>query len=217
MPACRAAVAPCRHGRSRPTATPCPNDGSISFQATETAASIRHAAEAAVRHYPLPASFEGIPRAEPWCGLAFGIFRDRCRGYNDPDLSFFGLTLPTVETVYGGTWFIRVDIKDCPNLELVLPARKEAIENAFLKEMRDAACRAICRAMAAAPEPRPALEDWKRAREAGIDIVPPPAQLRPWTKDPPRPAQRLFRRPVRRRPRRICLTGRGRSLSPALA
>ena len=183
--------------------TPFPHGTSISFQAIETAAAIRHAAEAAARHYPLPVIFEGIPRtqpggeqlerrafldgavhAEPWRGLAFGVFRDRRRGYNDPDLNFFGLTLPvglpTVETVHGGTWSVRADVDDCPDLELVLPARKEAVENAFLKEMRDAARLAIYEAMAAAPESRPAFEDWTRARDAGIDIAPPPAQLRPW-------------------------------------
>ena len=62
----------------------------------------------------------------------------------------------------------------------MLPARKEAVENDFLKEMRDAARLAIYRAMAAESSPRPAFEDWKRAREAGIDIAPPPAVLRPW-------------------------------------
>ena len=188
---------------------PFPHGTSISFQATETAAAIRHAAEAAARHYPLPVIFEGIPgtepdggtnvvseqlqrrafldgaiHAEPWRGLAFGVFRNRNRGYNDPDLNFFGLTLPvglpTVETVHGGTWSVRSDIGDCPDLELVLPARKEAVENDFLKEMRDAARLTIYRAMAASPDPRPAFDDWKRARQAGIDIAPPPAVLRPW-------------------------------------
>ena len=72
------------------------------------------------------------------------------------------------------------DVCDCPDLELVLPARKEAVENAFLEEMREAARLAIYRAMAADPSPRPAFEDWTRAREAGIDIAPPPAVLRPW-------------------------------------
>ena len=188
---------------------PFPHGTSISFQATETAAAIRHAAEAAARHYPLPVIFEGIPRtepggetnavseqlerrafldgavhAEPWRGLAFGVFRNRNRGYNDPDLNFFGLTvplsLPTVESVHGDTWSVRADIRDCPDLELVLPARKEAVENDFLKEMRSAARLAIYRAMAADPEPRPAYADWKRAQDAGIDMAPPPAVLRPW-------------------------------------
>ena len=94
-------------------AAPFPHGTSISFEATESAAAIRNAAENAARHYPLPVFYEEIPssqpggeqlerrafldgavHAEPWRGLAFGVFRDRHRGYNDPDLNFHGLTLP---------------------------------------------------------------------------------------------------------------------------
>ena len=182
---------------------PYPYGTSISFEATETAAAIRNAAENAARHYPLPVVFEdrtqddtaaeklprrafldGAVHAEPCRGLVFGVFRNRHDGYRDPDLNFFGLTLtvglPTVETVHGATWSVLADVDDCPDLELVLPARKEAVENAFLEQMRAAARLAIYRAMAADPSPRPAFEDWTRAREAGIDIAPPPAVLRPW-------------------------------------
>ena len=183
---------------------PFPHGTSISFIATESAAAIRNAAENAARHYPLPVVFEdrteaetaggeelsrrafldGAVHAEPWRGLAFGVFQGRHRGYNDPDLNFFGLTLPvrlpTVETVHGATWTVRADVHDCPDLELVLPARKEAVENAFLQEMREATRRAIYRAMAGDPDPRPAFEDRARAHEAGIEMAPPPAVLRPW-------------------------------------
>ena len=183
---------------------PFPHGTTISFIATESATAIRNAAENAARHYPLPVVFENraevesaggeeLPRrafldgavhAEAWRGLAFGVFRDRRRGYNDPDLNFFGLTLPvglpTVETVHGPTWTVRADIHDCPDLELVLPARKEAVENAFLAEMREAARIVIYRAMAADPDPRPAFKDRARARETGIELAPPPALLRPW-------------------------------------
>ena len=183
---------------------PYPWGTAISFEATEAIAAIRNAAENTARHYPLPVVFEdrsedaaagpdelprrafldGAVHAEPWRGLVFGVFRNRHDGYRDPDLNFFGLTLtvglPTVETVHGATWSVLADVDDCPDLELVLPARKEAVENAFLKDMRDAAKLAIYRAMAADPSPRPAFEDWKRAGEAGIDIAPPPAVLQPW-------------------------------------
>ena len=183
---------------------PYPCGTAISFEATEAIAAIRNAAENAARHYPLPVVFEqrseggagageelprrafldGAVHAERWRGLVFGVFKDRRSGYNDPDLNFFGLTLPvrlpTVETVHGPAWSVLADVDDCPDLELVLPARKEAVENAFLEEMREAARLAIYRAMAADPSPRPAFEDWTRAREAGIDIAPPPAVLRPW-------------------------------------
>ena len=184
-------------------AAPYPHGTSISFQATECAAAIRSAAENAARHYPLPVMLEdgtedesaagALPRrafldgavhAEQWRGLLFGVFRNRRAGYNDPDLNFHGLTLavrlPTVETVHGATWTVRADVGDCPNLELVLPARKEAVENDFLRQTREVARIAIYRAMAADPEPRPSFEDWTQAREAGIEIAPPPAVLRPW-------------------------------------
>ena len=184
--------------------SPYPRGTAISFQATEPIAAIRNAAENAARHYPLPVAFEdrteddtagpeelprrafldGAVHAEPWRGLVFGVVRNRHGGYRDPDLNFFGLTLsvglPTVETVYGATWSVLADVDDCPDLELVLPARKEAVENAFLGDMREAARLAIYRAMAADPDPRPAFADWTRANEAGIDIAPPPAMLRPW-------------------------------------
>ena len=182
---------------------PCPHGTSISFEATESVEVIRNAAENAAHHYPLPVTFEdrtdgssaaeelprrafldGAVHAEPWRGLVFGVFRNCRSGYNDPDVNFFGLTLPvrlpTVETVHGPAWTVQADVADCPDLELVLPARKEAVENAFLEEMRAAARLAIYRAMASDPSPRPAFEDWTRAREAGIDIAPPPAVLRPW-------------------------------------
>ena len=183
---------------------PYPYGTAISFEATEAAAAIRNAAENAARHYPLPVVFEdcteddtagpeelprrafldGAVHAEPWRGLVFGVFRDRHDGYRDPDLNFFGLTLavglPKVETVHGATWTVLADVDDCPDLELVLPARKEVVENNFLKDMREAARLAIYRAMAADPSPRPTFEDWTRARDAGIDIVAPPAVLRPW-------------------------------------
>ncbi|MDE0276385.1 MAG: hypothetical protein OYH76_10850 [Defluviicoccus sp.] len=183
---------------------PYPHGTAVSFRATEHAAAIRNAAENAARHYPLPVVFEdrteddtagpeelprrafldGAVHAEQWRGLVFGVFRNRHAGYNPPDLNFHGLTLalrlPTVETVHGATWTVLADVDDCPDLELVLPARKEAVENAFLKEMRAAARLAVYRAMAGDPNPRPAFEDWTRARAAGIEIAPPPAVLRPW-------------------------------------
>ena len=200
-------------------AAPYPHGTAISFVASEALAAVRNAAENAARHFPLPVMFEdrtegrsgagetmprrafldGAVHAEPWRGLAFGVFRDR--GYNDPDLNFHGLTLPVrlpaVETVNGPTWTVRADVQDCPELELVLPARKEAVETGFLKEMRAAARLAIYRALAADPDPRPAYQDWTCAREAGIAIAPPPAMLRPWQpsiadseywRDPPVPA-----------------------------
>ena len=191
---------------------PYPSGAAVQFQATVSADMIRAAIASAARHYPLPVTFEGetLQRqafldgavyAEGWNGLVFGVYRNRGRGYLDPDLNFFGLTvpvrLPTVETVHRGIWSVRADVVDCPGLELQLPARREAVENAFLADMREAARLAIYRAMAADSDPRPGFADWTRARDAGIDLATPAAVLRPWRpgiadvddwREPPKPA-----------------------------
>ena len=191
---------------------PYPFGTAVQFQATVSADMIRAAIASAARHYPLPVAFEretlerqafldGAVHAEDWNGLVFGVYRDRNRGYLEPDLNFFGLTvpvrLPTVETVHRGIWSVRADVVDCPGLELQLPTRREAVENAFLADMREAARLAIYRAMAADPDPRPAFADWTRARDAGIDLASPPQVLRPWRpgiadiddwREPPKPA-----------------------------
>ena len=190
---------------------PYPSGTAVRFEAAESADMIRAALASAARHYPLAVTFEGdalerkafldgAVHAEAWNGLAFGVYRDRRQGYMEPDLNFFGLTvpvrLPTVETVHGGIWSVRADVVDCPRLELILPARREPVDNAFLAEMREAARLAVYRAMAADPEPRPAFADWTRARDAGVDLPPPPEVLRPWRpaiadiddwREPPKP------------------------------
>ena len=186
---------------------PWPHGTAVAFQAagSENAVTIRRAIENAARHYPLPVMFEDVPdtpaggepldrrafldgalHVERWRGLVFGAFKDRWYGFglNDPDINFHGLTVsaqfPRVESVTGECWTVGADIVDCPDLELVLPARKEPVETPFLEEMREAARLAIYRTMAADPDPRPSFADRKRAHEADIDIAPPPPELLPW-------------------------------------
>ena len=147
-------------------AAPFPHGTAVAFDATpnESPMAIRSALESAARHYPLPVFFEHAPNTPPggqvlprkafldgavhverWRGLVFGVFPDRVRrrGFNEPDVNFHGLTvkvrLPEVGTVHGGTWYAAADVEDCPELQFVLPARKEAVETPFLAEMREAA------------------------------------------------------------------------------
>ena len=175
---------------------PWPHGTAVTFEASEAPHAVRAFLETAARHYPLPvtidgktverrAFLDGALRAEPWKGLVFGVFKDSHSGYRVPDVNFHGLTLPVrlpqIDAVEGGVWSARADIDSCPDLELVLPARKEAVETPFLEEMREAARLAVYRAMAHAdPAPRLAWTDWHKAKEAGIEMPEPPADLRPW-------------------------------------
>ena len=175
---------------------PRPHGTSVRFDADEDREAIRRALENAARHYPLPVTLDGeaVPRrafldgavhAESWRGLAFGVFTGRSRYRDEPDLNFHGLILaahlPTVHPVDGPAFSVRADIGNCPELELVLPARKEAVETHFLGEMREAARVAIYRAMAKADSvPAIAFQDWRRARAAGVELSAPAPALRPW-------------------------------------
>ena len=184
-------------------AAPYPHGTSISFQATESAAAIRNAAENAARPLPAAGRVRGphggrirrrgtaaprLPRRRRPCRAMAG---PRLRRLQEPPYRLQRSRPQLLRPHPGGAPAhgrdrSRRDLDrsgrrgDCPDLELVLPARKEPVENDFLTEMREAARIAIYRAMAADPEPRPSFEDWTRAREAGIEIAPPPAMLRPW-------------------------------------
>ena len=187
---------------------PYPHGTSVRFRASaaqegEHPGVIRNAVQNASLHYPLPVTFtdrvtpaeaepmhrkaflDGAAHAEPWKGLVFGVFRNPRRfGLGLDDINFHGLTIPVrlpgVESVDGVHWKAAADIDSCPDLELVLPARKEAVETPFLGNMRNTARLAIYRAMAADEDPRPSFLDWKQAKDAGIDIEPAPPELRPW-------------------------------------
>lgn len=175
---------------------PEPHGTAVRFRTEENREVIRRALENAARHYPLPVALDGgtLPRrdflenavhTESWRGLAFGVFANRSRYRDEPDLNFHGLVLPvrlpTVHPVDGPAWSVRADVEDCPGLELVLPARKEAVETPFLEEMREAARTAIYRAMAQAETaPVIAYEEWRRARTAGVELPAPSPALRPW-------------------------------------
>lgn len=154
---------------------------------------IAGAAANAAQYYPLPVRFDGTDlkrgdflkdalRIEHWQGCRIGVFHDRGHYPSAyPRINFHGLTvlcpMPSVSEVEGeGQWHVRVDIIDAPALQLVLPARKEMVQNAALGHLREAAERAIFRTIAHAGSHRLSYPQWSRARELGITL--PEAQ--PW-------------------------------------
>ena len=116
------------------------------------------------RHYRLPVSINGqeAPREDflqgakhiqEWQGVRIGVYPRPQRG----KLNFHGVlikepNLPNVETV-GGTWSTQADVRDCPQLSLTLPARREVVETPFMEELRRACRAATYRAMLLQKEP----------------------------------------------------------------
>lgn len=152
------------------------------------AAKLRSDAERVALFYPLPVEFDGdeLPRqgwldaavrVEEWNGSRIGIFRDypdRATAA-DPRLNFHGVTIPCSlpklsEVGRGHTWTAKVDIIDMPEIQLVLPARKEAVQNAALEALRNAIRGALFRTIVAEPSHRLSFDNWTEAAGLGVDL-----------------------------------------------
>ena len=140
------------------------------------------------RHYPVPVTFDGeviaqtdwladAVRVEEWNGCRIGVFHEESAQdtVNKARLNFHGVIIrcpidSVGEVGRGKVWTARVDIIDCPAIQLVLPARKEAVQNGALDDLRAAARAAIFRTIAAQPSHRLAFAAWSEAQALGIEM-----------------------------------------------
>ena len=186
---------------------PYPHGTAVTFGACarEDGAHIRRALERAARHAPLRVVFEDGANTAPgggtlersgfldeaihverWRGVVFGVYKTDANRVlaRDPDMNIHGRTveaaLPAVFAMSGAHWSARADIERCPELKLAPTKRKVPAETEVVEEIREAARRAIYRAMAADPDPRPCFADYARAQRCAIHIAAAPPELAPW-------------------------------------
>ena len=151
-----------------------------------------------VRYYPLPVRINGADaekgdflehaqHIEEWQGIRIGVYLNSWPHIIDhsADLNFHGVIvgecrLPQVRAIES-RWFTQADVRECPHLELTLPARREVVENPFMDEFRQACRTAIYRAMTRQPEPVDVPKKVQRAA-ADVGVVLPDAspRLMPW-------------------------------------
>ena len=179
----------------------------MSFHAAESLNALRAAAEDASRYAPLAVSFngrdlerrdslKGAIRTERWEGITLAVIESSCLPHNCWDLNFHGLPLhvrlPYVDALNGKIWTVCAEAVDCPELELVLPARTQAVENAFLARLRAQATGAseanLPYALAPMPDASAAAAVAPPSRITRGPAAPPapsscrnrPLELRPW-------------------------------------
>ncbi|WP_380926257.1 ATP-binding protein [Sphingomonas leidyi] len=157
------------------------------------ASALDQAVKDAARFCPVPISFDGnrLPResflaeatrTEEWNGCKIGIFVDERSPHREkPRINFHGLTVPCslphiCDTDGSRGWYAKVDIVDAPTLQLVLPARKEVVQNAALDALREACEAAIYRTIACEGHHRLSHAQWLRAKSLGI-VLP---EAAPW-------------------------------------
>lgn len=171
---------------------------SITFtvDATTSIAQIKTDVEKIARFYPLPVFFNDekldtrdwlsdCTYVEEVMGLRIGV-TTASRGFRADNINFHGLQvhykgIPTIQELrypsegasHGAqkSWNAYVDIVDCPELQLVLPARKEVVETEFLASLQEYCRKAIYRAIQreggkhALP-----YANWQEARSFGIHL-----------------------------------------------
>ena len=120
---------------------------------------------------------------ETFHGITIGVFNTPS-GVKENNLNFHGLVLhtemPSNASINGVHWKVACEVNNCSELELVLPTRKEAVENDFLRNLRQTAQLAIYRAMSQDPNPQPSFNDWHAARKLGISVRQATPELIPW-------------------------------------
>jgi hypothetical protein len=110
------------------------------------------------------------------CGCRIGVYDRDPDWPGDQRINFHGhrvkCALPTVreEMDSGRLWTVRIDIIDAPKIHLVLPARKEVIDNAALKALREVAEQILYKAIATRPDHRLPFSAWQRACELGVTL-----------------------------------------------
>ncbi|SNS68675.1 hypothetical protein SAMN06295912_11280 [Sphingomonas laterariae] len=162
------------------------------------AITLDQAVKDAARFFPVPIWFggdrlpqesflAGAKRIETWNGCSIGIFADEHLIQREkPRINFHGLTVPCRlphihDADSGRGFYAKVDILDAPALQLVLPARKEMVQNAALDALREACEAAIFRTIAREGHHRLSFADWERAKALGVDLPEAAPWLPAWT------------------------------------
>lgn len=154
-----------------------------------------HAVNTAAKFFPLPVIFKGKQcNQSNW--FAQTIHRKKLDGYEigvietrhhaGPTINFHGLTidcrsLPSISEVSGTTYRIIVDMTHAAGIELVLPARKEVIQNAAFEALKDQAKTAIFEAIAKKGNHTLSFNDWNDAAHRGVDLQHATPALHQWT------------------------------------
>ncbi len=147
------------------------------------------------KFYPIPVIANGceVPREDflakavhvaRWNGSWIGVFEGH-EYHSEPTVNFHGLLLKrklagVSETLGGKHYHARLDIGATPDLALVLPARKEFVQNDGLTALLAAARRTIFEAIAAKETHRLSYDDWKAACDLGVEMAEAEAVLPVW-------------------------------------
>lgn len=147
----------------------------------------------------------GADHIEDWKGIRIGLFETSPTAFrNDGNVNFHGVTLqaamPHLTQCFHRAYYARIEVVDCPDLKLVLPARKEVVANAFFDTLKQQILRIMFERINAAAAHSLSFASWERAQALGVDLPPAAQLLRPFSPSHADRDQNVFNRPVPLRP-----------------
>ena len=163
----------------------------------------RSATRAAARYLPVAVRLNGGPVEQheyledvitehTWRGLRIGVTRRPIQGAHADEahpagINVFGHVIgwnPPQGKSLTDIYKTRVDIVDCPELKVVLPARKEVVQTEFLEQLEDECRLVMLKQMTAEQAPTP-HHVFETGRKAGLDMALPAIRLEKWEPETP--------------------------------
>lgn len=154
------------------------------------------AANHAAKYFPLPVTIEGVEakyddfladakHIVTWKGIRIGIFHNDVevlsRGHT---ANFHGVTLPVplpkLSQFHHEDYYARIDVLTCADLKLVLPARKEVVQDEFHQRLCDQVRRIYFELIAKAGKHSLSYRDYCLAQSKGFDLPEATPILRPF-------------------------------------
>ncbi len=154
----------------------------------------------------------GADHIEDWNGIRIGLFETSPTAFrNDGNVNFHGVTLqaalPHITQCFHRAYYARIEVIDCPDLKLVLPARKEVVANAFFDALKQQILRIMFERINASGAHSLLYANWERAQALGVDLPPAAQPLRPFSPSQADRDQNAFNRPVPLRPDDLLFDG----------
>ena len=157
------------------------------------------AARTAGQYLPIPVWLNGLPitremyledvrRVHAWAGLKIGISRWSLEPRASEQRLAIGINvfghiiktdLPSLRSLEH-MYQTRVEVVDCPDLKIVLPARKEVVQNDFFHQLEDA-CKKALLTQIADEQALTSFNVFQMGRRAGLEMVEPPIRLSEWS------------------------------------
>ncbi|CAM5277554.1 hypothetical protein ATER59S_00343 [Aquamicrobium terrae] len=149
----------------------------------------------AARFYPIPVIFnrEEMPRTdfladaehiEEWRGVRIGVFEHDSLHEDNANANFYGVTLrmplPKLSQHWHSNFWAKIDVVDCANLKLVLPARKEVVRNAMFEALVQEIQRLYFRLISEKSAHSLSFDNYRRGLAFGIDLKEAEPRLAPF-------------------------------------